>query len=358
MWFERSLDATGAAVRAAFRQYLPGTDAAPKNSFVTVIGKVVALIANELELRIAAILPQLFLSTATGTWLERHCAEIGIARRPAASAAGNLTATGTASATYSSGIRFSLGTVIYESTASATADGSGNLTIPVKATTKGTVTNRDAGAVLALLDPLSWPGLSATATVAAAGLGGGADIEADTSLRARGLQRKANPPQGGALSDYERIVLAVPGVLKAWAWRVPASPGTVLVHFLFEGRTDYIPEAGDVTAVQAAIDASRLIRVDDSVAAAPVAQEIDVTLSGLSLDNSTVRASIEASIRAMFLARCRPGITGDTFTVSRSWISEAISTAAGEDRHVLTLPAADITLTGGAFPVLGTVTYA
>jgi uncharacterized phage protein gp47/JayE len=358
MWFERSLDATGAAVRAAFRQYLPGTDAAPKNSFVTVIGKVVALVANELELRIAAILPQLFLSTATGVWLERHCAEIGITRRSAASASGTLTATGTASATYAAGVRFSIGTVIYESTAPATADGSGNLSIPVTATTKGVDTNRDAGATLSLLDPLSWPGLSATAAVASGGLGGGANTEGDTSLRARGLQRKANPPQGGALPDYERIALAVPGVLKAWAWRVPASPGSVLVHFLFEGRTNYIPEAGDVTAVQAAIDAARLIRVDDSVAAAPVAQDVDVTITGLSTDNSVVRAAIEASIRAMFLARCRPGITGDNFTVSRSWISEAISIASGEERHVLTLPAADITLTGGAFPVLGTVTYA
>lgn len=358
MWINRSLDATGAAVRAAFRQYLPGTDAAPKNSFVTVIGKVVALIANELELRIATILPQLFLSTATGIWLERHCAEIGITRRPAASASGTIETTGTPSATYASGIRFSIGNVVYESTAPATADGSGNLSIPVKATSRGASTNRDAAAGLSLLDPLSWPGLSSTATVANGGLGGGADAEGDASLRARGLQRKANPPQGGALSDYERIVLAVPGVLKAWAWRVPASPGTVLVHFLFEGRTDYIPEAGDIVAVQAAIDAARLIRVDDSVAAAPVAQAVDVTITGLSTDNSAVRAAIEASIRAMFLARCRPGIAGDTFTVSLSWIAEAISTATGEERHVLTEPSADITLTGGAFPVLGTMTYA
>lgn len=50
-------------------------------------------------------------------------------------------------------------------------------------------------------------------------------------------------------------------------------------------------------------------------------------------------------------------IAGDTFTLSRSWITEAISQASGEKRHVLSLPLDDVTLTNGEFPVLGSVTY-
>jgi uncharacterized phage protein gp47/JayE len=119
-----------------------------------------------------------------------------------------------------------------------------------------------------------------------------------------------------------------------------------------------IPQPSDVVAVQAAIDAQRLIRVDDSVAVAPTARPINLTVSGLSSDTPEIRAAIEAAIRAMFVARCRPGISGNTFTVSASWINEAISTTSGEDRHVLVAPVADIVLTSGRFPVLGTMTYA
>jgi uncharacterized phage protein gp47/JayE len=109
--------------------------------------------------------------------------------------------------------------------------------------------------------------------------------------------------------------------------------------------------------VQAAIDAQRLIRVDDSVAVAPVAHPVDITIDGLSADTPEIRAAIETAISAMFLARCRPGIAGNTFTLSRSWISEAISTVSGENQHELVEPAADIVLSGGEFPTLGIVTY-
>jgi uncharacterized phage protein gp47/JayE len=356
-WTVRSLAEISGRVRGAFREWLPGTDTGIANNFVTVATKVLAALGHEYELRQAWLSGQMFLRTATGAWLEQHCADIGIYRRPAAAASGVITGTGAASTTYAAGIRFSAGNTLYKSTLAATSDGSGNLAIPVKAESKGAATNRDADAVLALADPALWSGLGSAWAVDADGLGGGADKETDDSLRARGLQRKQNPPRGGALSDYERIARSVPGVLKAWAFRRPDAPGFVAVLFLFEGRDDLIPIEADVEAVQAAIDAERLIRVDDSVAVAPVARPVDIAINGLANDSDAVRAAIEAAVRAMFLARCRPGITGDVFVLSKSWIAEAISGAAGEDRHVLALPAADIVLDNGQFPTLGTVTY-
>jgi uncharacterized phage protein gp47/JayE len=357
MWLARTLDELSAGMRAAFRRYIPGTDTGLKGNFVTVIGKVVASLAHEFELRMAWLTSQMFLSTATGTWLELHCSEIGIYRKQASTASGVISGTGLADTTYAAGIRFYSGGVTYLSTDEVTTDGMGAVSIAVTAETKGAVGNRDADATLVLADPALWQGLSTTFAVDDDGLGGGADKESDDSLRARGLQRKRNPPKGGSLSDYERIVLGVSGVLKAWAFRDLSQPGFVVVLFLFDGRADYIPLTSDVEAVQAAIDATRLIRADDSVAAAPVALPVDIAINGLSRDDSTVRAAIAASVSAMFLARCRPGLTSDTFTVSLSWIDEAISGATGEDRHVLASPVADITLTGGQFPTLGDITY-
>lgn len=361
-WSIRSLDDASARIRGAFRKYLPGTDTALANNFVTVCGKVLAGLSHEFELRMAVLEKQMFISTATKAYLVMHCADIGIYRKPAAAAVGSIGISDTSNAlaspltTYPAGIRFISGSDTYLSTAPATSDVDGNLTLTLRAETKGASGNRDTGGLLALADPVLYPDLPMQWSVADGGLGGGADIEQDDLLRARGLQRKRYPPAGGALTDYERVTLAVPGVTAAWAFR-GAAPGSVFVFFLFAGRENSIPQPADVAVVQAAIDTERLIRVDDSVAVAPTARPIDVTINGLSTDTPEIRAAIEASIRAMLVARCRPGIPGNTFTVSASWFDEAISTTTGEDRHVMAAPLADIVLTDGQFPVLGTMTY-
>lgn len=356
-WQVRPLAEISARARGVFREYLPGTDTGLANNVVTVITKVKAALAYEYELRLAALSKQLFIRTATGQWLEMHCADIGIYRKQASAGSGTIMGTGLPDTVYTGGIRFVSGSQTYLSTAAATSDGDGVIFIPVTSEAKGAAVNREADAVLTLADPALWQGLSSSWTVDEDGLGGGADREDDESLRARGLQRKQNPPRGGALTDYERIARAVPGVLKAWAFRRPDAPGFIAVLFLFAGRENLIPLPADVEAVQAAIDAERLIRVDDSVAVAPVPREIDVEIGGLQNDTADVRSAIAAAIQAMYLEKCRPGITGDTFSVSKSWISEAVSGVTGETRHRMNQPAADIVLTNGEFPVNGDITY-
>ncbi len=353
-WNIRSLDDASAAVRGAFRRYMRGTDTALKNSFVTIVVKVLAAISYEFELRMGWLSKQILLSTSTSlAWIRLHAAEVGIYQRPASAARGEIIGTGQASTTYPSGIRFVSGNVTYVSTVPATSGADGALVVTVVAEVKGSVGNRASAGLLSLADPGLFPALGTDWLVDNDGLGGGADAEDANSLKERGLQRKRNPPGGGTLADYERIVMGVPGVLKAWAFRVPGSPGGIVVHFLFNGRQDNIPLPSDVEAVQAVIDQQRLIRVDDSVATAPISHPIDVTIAGLSGDTAEIRAAIKNGISAMYLARCRPGLTGDSFTVSRSWYSEVISGITGEDRHILVEPSGDIVLTGGQFPVNG-----
>jgi uncharacterized phage protein gp47/JayE len=357
-WNIRSLDDASAAVRGAFRRYLPGTDTALKNNFVTIVAKVLAALSYEFELRMGWLSKQILLSTSTNlAWIKLHAAEVGIYQRTAAAASGEITGTGAPATTYPSGIRFISGNVTYVSTAPTTSGADGSMTVPVTAEVKGSVGNRDSAGLLSLADPGLYTTLGTSWTVDDDGLGGGADAEDGESLKERALQRKRNPPGGGTLTDYELIAMSVSGVLKAWAFRVPNSPGGVVVHFLFSGRDDNIPITSDVEAVQVAIDAQRLIRVDDSVATAPVPRSVDVTITGLSGDTTEIRAAIESGVTAMYLTKCRPGLDGDTFTISRSWYSEVISGVTGEDRHTLVEPADDIVLTGGQFPVNGEFDY-
>ncbi len=355
-WSIRSLDDASAAIRGAFRRWLPGSDTALKNNFVTVVTKVLAGISHEFELRMGYLARQMFMSTSKGKFLELHCSDVGIYKKKAAAAVGLAVGTAAASTAYPEGIRFVSGNVTYISTVAATSGADGSLTLSVKAETKGSHTNRDGGGLLSLADPGLYPDLSTTFEVDADGLGGGADVETEDSLKERGLQRKRNPPGAGTLGDYEREVRAVSGVRQAWAFR-GQNPGDVFVYFLFDGRPGYIPEASDVTVVQAALDAKRLIRSDASEVVAPTAHPVDVTITGLSADSAEIRAAIEAAIADVYLTKCRPGIAGNTFTLSRSWIGEAISGVTGEERHVLVAPAADIVLTGGQFPTPGTYSY-
>ncbi|MBB3979107.1 putative phage protein gp47/JayE [Rhizobium azooxidifex] len=321
-WTVRSLAEISARVRGAYREYMPGTDASLANNVLTVTGKVIAALSHEFELRMAYLTRQLFLSTATGAWLVRHCSDVGIYRKPAAAAAGRIEGTATANASVPAGVRFTSGSDIYVSVQSAAASPVGLITIPVKAEKLGATSNRDAGGTLSLADPILWSDLAATWTVDDAGLGGGADVEEDESLRRRGLQRKRNPPGAGTLADYERAALSVPGVVKAWAFRGSNNPSFLSVLFLFEGRPGLIPTDGDIEGVQAEIDRRRLIRVDDGVAAAPIARTIDVSIANLAGDTTDVRARISAALTSMLFERGRPGVASDPFWLSRSWIAE------------------------------------
>ncbi|ORE91009.1 baseplate J family protein [Aurantimonas sp. 22II-16-19i] len=354
----RDLTTIHRQVRGAIRQYLPGTDAGIKGNVLYVIGKVEAMLVELYDQRLGWISKQLHLHSATDErTIEAHAAEYQIIRKAATAATGLITGTGTPDRAYPAGIRFLSADQTYVTTAPATATNLGAVTFTVVSEATGAAANREAAGAMLLADAGLYPSLGDTFLVGDAGLGGGADREDIESLRARALDRKRRPPQGGSLSDYEQFALAVPGVVKAWAYRMQDSIGSIGVFFLFEGRTNLIPEAADATVVTAAIDARRMIRVD-ALALAPVAVAVPVTISGLNQDTADIRASISAAIKAMLLERAYPSMPGDIFILSRSWIGEAISGVTGEDRHVLVAPVADITFAPGDYPVLGTVTYA
>ena len=356
-WTVRSLDELSSRARGYFRQYTPGTDTSLKNNFVTVVAKVLAGIGHELELRLAYLSRQLFGRTANLAMLKLHAGDVNIFQKQPSAASGTITGTGEPNRVYPSGIRFGSGSQIYVSTRPAQTTPLGAVSFEVVADGKGASTNRDAGGAMALSDPGLYPTIGADLIVGDAGLGGGADIENVDALRARYLFRKANPPGAGKLTDYEQIVLDVPGVLKAWAYRDVMTPSFIVVFFLFEGRADNIPTSGDVAAVQASIDVRRMIRVNDSIAEAPTPQALNPVIANLANDSQDVRSLIEAALTKVLFDKARPGIAADVFILSRSWISEAIAGVAGETSHVLNWPVEDIAYTNGHYPVLGSVTY-
>lgn len=354
----RDLTTISRQVRGAFRQYLPGTDAGIKGNVLYVIAKVIALLGDAWEQRLGWISRQVHLHSATDErTIEAHAAEFRIIRKAATAASGTIEGEGAAGQTYPTGIRFLSAAETYVTTAPATAGNLGAIAFAVVSEATGSATNREAGAEMLLADVALYPTLGDTFLVGDDGLGGAADREDIESLRARALDRKRRPPQGGSLADYEQFALAVPGVVKAWAFRMTDGIGAIGVFILFAGRTNLIPEAADLAVVDAAIEARRMIRVDATVMA-PVAVAVPVTISGLSQDTAEIRSAIASALTAMLFERAYPSMPGDSFVLSRSWIGEAISGVTGEDRHTLVVPSADISFAAGEYPVLGTVTYA
>ncbi|KQV27607.1 hypothetical protein ASC97_04315 [Rhizobium sp. Root1203] len=356
-WTVRSLDELSSRARGAFRQYTVGSDTSLKNNFVTVVVKVLAGLGHELELRQAYLAKQLFGRSANISMLTLHAADVNIFRKQPAASSGIITGNGLANTIYPAGIRFGSGSQVYVSTSPAQTSPLGTVSFSVTSEGKGAATNRDAGGTLALSDPGLYPTLETEFVVGTDGLGGGADVEDVDAFRARYLFRKANPPGAGKLTDYEQTVRDVPGVLKAWAYRDAMTPSFLVVFFLFKGRSDNIPTSGDVAVVQNAIDAKRLIRVNDSVVEAPTPSALNPIVANLSNDTDEVRSLIDAAIAKVLYDKARPGVSGDVFVLSRSWISEAISGVTGETSHVLNWPLDDLSYTNGHYPVPGTVTY-
>lgn len=362
-----SLNSLAQSAWAAIRTYLPGSDAMPKKNVLVVLAKAWALLLGDVYRRIEWTFRQIFASTADEDVLEKiHGFEENVQRKAASRASGTVTGTADAGESFAAGVRFISGAVGYVSTATATADGAGAISFTVRAEVAGASANLDAGASLTLADPGSYLTLSPEFVVASGGVAGGTDREDIEDYRARILDKKRRPPQGGALSDYEQWAMEVPGVAAAWAARTTNSPGTVTVWVVVDGRENGIPTEDDIEVVQAYIDDLRRIGSQISVVA-PVPQPVDITISGLTPNTASVRAAVADKLAALFApdadgasprGRMRPGMPDTDFTLSKSWIGEAVSQAVGERRHVLTAPAADVTIEAGKYPVLGTITYA
>ncbi|MAY64006.1 MAG: baseplate J protein [Rhizobiales bacterium] len=353
----RTLAELSQKIRGDMRRELPGTDANVWPNNLSVFGKVFALAIHEIDLRGAWLYRQIFASLADGAHLERHAYEFGLARKQPSRASGFIETTASPSTIYPAGIGFLSGGAIYRTAGEVQSLADGTVVFQVYSEGTGSAMNRDPGEVLSLADVALFPDIANAATVGYGGIGGAADREDDNSLRARVLDRKRRPPQGGALSDYEQIARAIPGVSAAWAYSFANGPGTIGLWFLFEGRDNGIPTLSDVQAVKARVDLRRLIRARGVFVSAPYPSPVDIQIRNLSPDTAAVRAKVEASLAIMFKARAQPGVAAEPFTFSRSWIAEAISSAIGEDRHELVLPAADITYASGEIPVLGAVTY-
>lgn len=325
-------------LRAAVRAEVPGSDPHIWPNNLYVVCKTFAMALRGAYLRLQWVHRQIFASTAEGIYLERHGADLGIRRLAAAFATGEADSTTVVSTSVPDGTRLVRSDgAVYVTVGDVVATGT-TTKLTLRAVEVGREGNATPGTPLTPETPVA--GLSAV-EVDALGLSGGADEENDSGLRQRILLRKQNPPHGGSPTEYVAWARDFPGVTRAYVKRATPQPGSVTVIFLMDDTyTGGIPLPGDVAALREHLRA-QAPGSSHVVVRAPIAVPVDIQVQ-IVPDTARTRDAVRQEIHAMFRRRAEPGLAGEPSTFSRSWISEAISMAAGETRHALAQPASDI----------------
>lgn len=293
---------------------------------------------------------QLMYDTAEAEYLERWCSTWRIPRKAAAAATGTVAFTVQAGAVIPAGTLLqALDGVQYQTTADA-AVVAPTATAPIVAVVPAAAGNRAAGQALALVSPI----VGVQPTAAASAISGGADVEVDDSLRARLISRIQQPPHGGAANDYVTWALEVAGVTRAWVYSGELGVGTVTVRFVCDDKgvgSAIIPSAAEVAVVQTYIDARRPVTAQVTVVA-PNAVPLNFQIQGLTPNNATVQAAVQAELQDLLLREAVPG-----GTILLSHIRAAISAAAGETDYVLLSPSANVTNTTGNMSTMGAIAW-
>ncbi|CUR45497.1 Phage FluMu protein gp47 [Alloalcanivorax xenomutans] len=221
----------------------------------------------------------------------------------------------------------------------------------VIALTAGAESNLESGETLNLIDPE--PGVQSQAVVIAPGITGGADIQPTSFWSDRLAQRLANPPQGGAVSDYEAWSLAAhPAVTNAWAHAATPLPGFVTVYLMTYGNTPTgLPSAVVLDAVKAYVEERRPATANDIYILAPETKTVDMTIE-LQPNTVDVQTAVRNEVDDLFRREAAPGQA-----IPLSHLTEAISLSEGETDHRVSVTQADLTPTPSEILVLGEITW-
>lgn len=375
-----SLSDVAASARAAMRSALPGTNAYlwPNNTYPTA--KAFAGAVWSAYQRLDFVGRQTFALFAEGKYLDNHGAELGLARKQATAATGNVVITagvGGGSMTVASNATFVRGDgAIFTNSGGAMFSASGSITVPVVGVS-GAASNTEASAPMTIGSGLTGAGAAgATAAVDGNGLAGGADIEPDglprsrdlATYRGRILFRKANPAQGGSPSDYVTWALSVPGVTRVFVERRWNGPGTVRIFPLFDDlfpSVNGVPDSAHVSTVDSVIQPLAPAGATVTTAAA-TPQYIPITITSLNPNTAAVQTAIQAELADAF--RRLGAVSGSDsplpgmpylatpFVFPALYVEQAVANAAGVISADVSI--GDTSIAAGSIPVLGAITFA
>jgi uncharacterized phage protein gp47/JayE len=176
-------------------------------------------------------------------------------------------------------------------------------------------------------------------------------------------------PTGGSQADHVTWLEAVSGVVQAWCSPV-ASQGNIVTCYVMLADTNGnngFPTGTDGTATEEtrAVNATGdLLTIANAVfskkpvgeimwLAAPIAQPIDFTITGLSSLTAALQTEIETALTTYIRSMASP--LGNTLYLTA--LESAISNTVGTTSFTLTTPTDNITTSLGYFSTVGTISY-
>lgn len=295
------------------------------------------------------IAKQIHASTANESNFWRHAADDGIFRKAATKSVQTYRFTGVNTTVIPEGtiVERSDG-VEYATTAEGTI-ASGIADVEIEAVEPGALANNEDGQQLTLTESIV--DIQDIGTVQAT-ITSGTDQETHAEGLERYLQHIRTPPSGGGPGDYERWVLEIAGVTRAWQFGNLEGPNTVSIAFVRDNEDPITPDSTERTAAVDYIDENYTPITVTLYAIELAEQEIDITFSALSPNTAGVLAAISEAVTDLFH---REG--GPDKTVYLDDIKSAIR-GAGVVSYTLTSPSADVVSTTTQVPVVGTVSVA
>lgn len=372
------LQAVVASARAALQAAMPGANPWLWPNNVNPAGKAFGGMVWTAYQRLDFVGRQSFALFAEGKYLDDHAAELGLSRKQATGAVGNIVVTPSplsASLSVAAGATFLRGDGATFSATDTFGSSSGPLSVAVVGPA-GAGSTTEPNAPMTIGSGVSGAGASgATAAVDGSGLAGGADIEPDgaprtrdlATLRGRLLFRKANPAQGGSPADYVGWALAVAGVTRVYVERRWAGAGTVRVFPLMDDRfasAGGIPDSAHIAAVNAALQPLTPAGCTLTVAA-PTALPIAVPIAALNPNTAAAQAAVAAELADAFRRLGRvsgadaavPGMDylASPFSFPALYVDQAVANASGVVSA--DVGAADVAIPAGYMPTLGAISY-
>lgn len=330
------------------------------------IGRAFALEAREVHDHVAWWARQYFIDTVEEELVLRHAAIWGIDQRAATQALGSILIQGVPGTALPAGLELSLSDASrFLTTATATIEGDGFVTVPARAALAGTAGNVEAGIRLVTVAP--FPEIT-RATVADPGFAGGADEETFKELQSAVQAHIRQRPHGGAAFDYptwvsRRFATKAVSVVPGWIGR--GSVGIIVAMTDADGgpRVPTDAECAAILAYLGEPNSQTGVRPTTAhlVVLACELQALPLTVR-VRPDTIATRAAVTAAY-ARYIATIGdaddPQNTGPIGArIEPSRISEAISSASGEYAHDLISPSAPIQLAAKKYPTAGAITFA
>lgn len=372
-------------VSADISSALQGADALLRFAVLKVIGKVQAGMSNLHYGYLDWIAKNAVPFTAEDEYLEGWAALKKVYRKAASAAGVTATFNGTVGKVLSAGVEVARSDgFTYTTSTTGTVGAGGTVTVTLIADTVGSAGNADPGTAVTLGSAVD--GIQSGGTVSA-NVVSGADIEDDDDLRDRMLEAYQGTAQGGDTDDYVEWALEVPGVTRAWCSPNGFGAGTVVVYTMWDdaeaahsgfpqgtnGVSQYDRGPGGVPrgviATGDQLVAADAIVTQQPVTAlvylcAPVANNLTITLSGLTSTTTATRAAIASAIADVLFRNGDPR----SGTINRDDIAAAIRSVSGTGGFLITLIqgvvgtttttySGNITSGVGQLPVLASVLY-